>query len=172
MTTSLDELNAMELTAFVGELGVLFDSCEWMAERAWLHRPFGDLADLHKAFVAIATDATEDEKVALLRAHPKLAGKALQEGSLPSFDNSEQSRLGLNALSTEELATMTRLNADYRERFGFPCIIALRLHETRQAVFEEFERRLQNTRQAESSNCLEQVYVILRLRLDNLFQQH
>jgi chitin deacetylase len=101
---------------------------------------------------------------ALARAHPELAaGEALTLAS-----TSEQARLGFNALSTRELEEMNRLNRRYRDKFGFPCIVALRLHADRQSVMAEMRRRLENDAAAELDNALEQIGHITRGRLERI----
>jgi 2-oxo-4-hydroxy-4-carboxy-5-ureidoimidazoline decarboxylase len=116
-------------------------------------------------------DAPEERQVALLCAHPELAGREAQEGTLTADSTSEQSRLGFNALAKDELARMAELNRRYREKFGFPCIIALRRHATRNTVLPEHERRLGNARAAEIRNCIEQVGFITRGRVAKLFSE-
>ena len=106
----------------------------------------------------------KEKQVALLRAHPELAG-----GEALSVDSSsEQGRLGFNALSKTELDEMNELNRRYREKFGFPCIVALRLHQNRTSVISEMKRRLENDPTSELANALEQIGHITRGRLQKL----
>ena len=111
--------------------------------------------------------AGREEQVALLRAHPELAGKEAQAGTMTGDSTAEQGGAGLNALSREEIARISDLNRRYREKFGFPFIIAVRQH-TKDGIFGEFERRLALAPDAELETCLGQVFVITRLRLDGL----
>jgi len=152
--------------AFVSALGGVFERSPWVAERAFARRPFADTAALHAAMVDTVRAASRDEQLALLRAHPELAGKAADAGTLTADSASEQKGAGLVNLSADEKQRIARLNAEYRARFGFPFIIAVRNH-TRAGIFAELERRLRNDAAAELAACLEQVYEIARFRLED-----
>jgi 2-oxo-4-hydroxy-4-carboxy-5-ureidoimidazoline decarboxylase len=161
---ALEEVNSLGKREFVARLGGVFEHSPWIAERAWHKRPFHSMEDLHR--VMLGAVASEEEKLKLVRAHPELAGgEAL---SVPS--TSEQARLGFNALSREELEEMKRLNRSYREKFGFPCIVALRLHATRDSVMAEMARRLQSSAEQELSTALEQIGHITRGRLEKILR--
>jgi OHCU decarboxylase len=142
----------------------VFEHSPWVAERAWRERPFGSIDALHAAMMRAVHAASAAEKLALVRAHPELAGGQ----NLTVSSTSEQGRLGFNRLSDTELERMNRINRAYREKFGFPCIVALRLHAERAAVMAEMERRLANDRETELKNALEQIGHIARGRLEKL----
>jgi 2-oxo-4-hydroxy-4-carboxy-5-ureidoimidazoline decarboxylase len=159
---ALEEVNSLGKPEFVARFGGVFEHSPWIAERAWHQRPFRSLEELHRAMLDAVASA--EEKLELARAHPELAGgEAL---GVPS--TSEQARLGFNALSGEELEEMQRLNRSYREKFGFPCIVALRLHATRKSVMAEMARRLQNSSEEELSAAMEQIGHITRGRLEKI----
>lgn len=162
---SLVDINRISTTAFFSTLSDLYEHSPWVAERAAASRPFATLDALHAAMVRVVAHATPDEQLSLIRAHPELAGREASEGSLTADSSSEQTRLGLTSLTKAELASLADLNRRYRERFGFPCIIALALHATRDSVVREFEQRLGNSREAEIANALEQIHHITRARL-------
>jgi chitin deacetylase len=107
---------------------------------------------------------SREEKLALARAHPELAGGE----ALTVASTSEQARLGFNALSRAEVEEMNRLNRSYRDKFGFPCIVALRLHADRKSVIAEMRRRLANDAGTELANALEQIGHITRARLEGI----
>jgi len=165
---AISAVNAMPLDAFVAAFGGVFEHSPWVAERAWARRPFADADALHAAMAAVVRAAPQDEQLALLRAHPELAGREAQEGSLTADSSGEQGRLGFNALSREEFARVARANRVYSERFGFPCIVALRLHPDRAGVIGEMERRAANDRPTELAAALGQIEAITRGRLDRL----
>jgi 2-oxo-4-hydroxy-4-carboxy-5-ureidoimidazoline decarboxylase len=142
----------------------VFEHSPWVAERAWRERPFGSIDALHAAMMRAVHAGSDAEKLALVRAHPELAGGQ----NLTVSSTSEQGRLGFNRLSDTELERMNRINRAYREKFGFPCIVALRLHAERAAVMAEMERRLANDRETELKNALEQIGHIARGRLEKL----
>ena len=118
--------------------------------------------------MSAVAEASLDEKLALIRAHPELAGREAEEGALTADSSSEQGRLGFTALARDEFLQMQDLNRAYREKFGFPCIVALRLHASRESVIAEMQRRLGNNAQTELHNALEQIGHITRGRLDRL----
>jgi len=161
----LEQLNRLDLPAWLARCGALFEHSPWVAEAAWRERPFGSLDQLHQAMMRAVGSAAPTEKLALVRAHPELAGGE----NLTLDSSSEQARLGFDRLSRQELDAMNGLNRRYREKFGFPCIVALRLHANRQSVMREMERRLGNNADTELANALEQIAHITRGRLEKIF---
>jgi len=164
---TLPDVNRMSAEEFRRALGGVFEHSPWIAERARAARPFASVAALHAAMTRVVRDATRDEQLALLRAHPDLAGRAARAGDLSAASLAEQSSAGLDRLSDEEHARFGRLNAGYREKFGFPFIIAVRKQD-KKAILAAFERRLGNTVAEEIEAALAQVFDITRLRLDAL----
>ncbi len=159
---ALDEVNSLAKPEFVARLGGVFEHSPWIAERAWHRRPFNTVEELHRAMLGAV--ASEEEKLRLARAHPELAGSE----TLTPHSSAEQARLGFTALSKAELAEMAELNRSYRERFGFPCIVALRLHAKRESVLAAMKRRLHNERSIELANAMEQIGHITRARLEKI----
>ncbi|MGH8689817.1 MAG: 2-oxo-4-hydroxy-4-carboxy-5-ureidoimidazoline decarboxylase [Burkholderiales bacterium] len=165
---TLAEINRFDQAGFAGLLGAVFERSPWVAERAWERRPFRSVAELHTAMEDAVSRASPGEQLALVRAHPELAGGEAQEGKMSVDSSSEQGRLGFHALSRRELQRMTDLNRRYREKFGFPCIVALRLHATRQSVMAEMELRIRKDREEEIQAALAQIGHITRGRLEKL----
>jgi OHCU decarboxylase len=166
---TLAEINAAPLSAFVARLGGVFEHSPWVAERAWKRKPFQSVDALHQAMMQVVSQAKTDEQLALVRAHPELAGAEAKENTLTVDSSSEQGRLGFTALSRQEWLHMAELNRRYREKFGFPCIVALRLHATRASVVAEMQRRAGNDGETELKNALAQIGHITRGRLDKIF---
>jgi 2-oxo-4-hydroxy-4-carboxy-5-ureidoimidazoline decarboxylase len=160
----MNAINSMDRTAFVQKFGGIFEKSPWVAEKAWDKRPFASIDDLHASMVNVVKHSPVPNQLALLQNHPDLAGKEAQAGAMTASSVSEQASAGLNALSKAEVAQITELNAAYKQKFGFPFIIAVRMH-TKEGIFFEFSRRLQNETQAEFANDLQNVYAITRLRL-------
>ena len=121
--------------------------------------------------MAAVGEASEAEQLALIRAHPELAGAEAEEGTLTAHSSGEQGRLGLIALSKEEFRRISGINRRYREKFGFPCIVALKLHSDRASVLDEMERRLANRPDEERAAALAQIGHITRGRLDRMFSK-
>jgi|SRR5882757_1005192 len=160
-------INAMDRAGFVQKFGGIFENSPWVAEQAWDKKPFASLDALHAAMVSVAKQAPAPLQLVLLQSHPDLAGKEAQAGSMTASSVAEQASAGLNALSAAEMTQMSELNAAYRKKFGFPFIIAVRMH-SKEGIFFEFNRRLHNDTQTEFANDLQNVYVITRLRLNKL----
>ena len=160
-------INAMDRAAFVQKFGGIFENSPWVADKAWEKRPFSSLDDMHAAMVAAAKYAPAAMQLALLQSHPDLAGKEAEAGSMTASSVAEQASAGLNALSHAEMARISDLNAAYKKKFGFPFIIAVRMH-TKEGILFEFNRRLHNDTQTEFANDLQNVYIITRLRLNKL----
>ena len=160
-------LNSATRETFVGCLGGVFEHSPWVAERAYDHRPFTTRDALHAAMVAAVDEAGLDRQLALLRAHPELAGRAAVQGEMTEHSTQEQGGSGLLHCSPGEFARLRELNRAYGERFGFPFIIAVR-GLGRAAVIDAFARRLENTREAELAEALQQVARITGLRIAGL----
>jgi 2-oxo-4-hydroxy-4-carboxy-5-ureidoimidazoline decarboxylase len=157
-------INSMDRAAFVQKFGGIFEKSPWVAEQAWDKRPFATVDEMHAAMVNVVKYAPVPSQLALLQSHPDLAGKEAQAGAMTASSVSEQASAGLNALSKVEMLRISDLNAAYKQKFGFPFIIAVRMH-TKEGIFFEFSRRLQNDTQTEFANDLQNVYAITRLRL-------
>jgi OHCU decarboxylase len=165
----LEEANALAERDFVARFGGVFEHSPWVAQRAWKRKPFHSVDALHQAMMQVVAQAKRDEQLALVRAHPELAGAEANESTLTVDSSSEQGRLGFTVLSRDEWLQMAELNRRYREKFGFPCIVALRLHATRSSVVAEMQRRAGNDSETELKNALEQIGHITLGRLDKIF---
>ena len=163
----LDALNRANRAEFVAALGAVFEHSPWVAELAWRRRPFATIPELHAAMIATVREASAEQQLALLRAHPDLAGKAARAGEMTAASVAEQDSAGLLTLSDAEFVRFRELNTAYRERFGFPFIIAVRRH-SKQSLLASFEACLGNPRDAEMEAALAEIFDITRLRLDAL----
>ena len=146
MTLTVAVLSELDRPAFVAALEGVFEHSPWVAERAWPRRPFADRADLLRALVEAMRAADPALQVALIRAHPELAGRAAAAGELTVESTKEQRGAGLNACSQQEVDTLRDLNARYRERFGFPFVIAVKGLSPADIV-AAMHRRLARTRE-------------------------
>lgn len=165
---TIADANTLDRAGFVDLLGGVFEHSPWVAEGVADQRPFADVAALHRAMVAVVAAAPEDAHLALLRAHPDLAGKLARGGGLTASSTAEQASAGLDRLSDEEYERFTALNDAYKARFGFPFIIAVREH-TKASILDAFHRRLSHDRAAEFATALAEVAKIARFRLDGIF---
>lgn len=162
---TLDELNALDRDAFVAALGAIYEHSPWVAEDVFPLRPFASVDELHAAMSKAVLDAGDDVRLALLRAHPQLAGKAALRGELTADSTREQQGAGLDQCSPEEYAQLHALNDQYQQRFGFPFILAVRGH-TRASILASMAARVDNTREDEFAEALHQVDRIARFRLE------
>ena len=160
-------INGMDRAAFVQRFGGIFEKSPWVAEQAWDRKPFASVDEMHAAMVDVVKSAPLPSQLALLQSHPDLAGKEAQAGAMTASSVSEQASAGLNALSKAEVAQISDYNAAYKKKFGFPFIIAVRMH-TKEGIFFDFSRRLQNDTQTEYANDLQNVYAITLLRLNTM----
>lgn len=164
---TLDALNHSPPEAFVAALGGIFEHSPWVAERVAAQRPFASVEALHAAMCRAVAEAGGTLQMALIRAHPQLAGKAAIRGELTEASTNEQRGAGLDQCTPEEFADITRLNADYEARFGFPFILAVKGH-TRASIIANMRARIAHGREAEIAEALKQIERIARFRLDAL----
>src|SRR5690606_29203938 len=150
---------------FVDQLEGIFEHTPWVAQRAWHARPFDSIEALHGAMLAALRQATPAEQHALICAHPELAGKEADSGTLTAASTQEQRGAGLDQCSPDELERLRRLNAAYRQRFGFPFVIAVK-GLSRYQIMDTLESRLLNERNTEFDTCLREIGKIARIRLD------
>ncbi len=160
--------NRIDRAEFVENFEAIFEHSPWVAERAFHARPFGSIDELHAAMAREVEEASRDEQLALLRAHPDLAGKEAQAGTMTRSSVAEQASAALDRLTASEMKRIRELNAAYRDKHGFPFIIAVR-HYTKDGILHEFERRLSNDTVTELAEGLSQIFAIARLRLRTLF---
>ena len=161
---ALADLNARDREAFVAATGFAFEHSPWIAERAWEARPFASVEALHAAMVRVVQSAGEPQKLALIAAHPDLAGRVAREGRLTPSSRDEQAAAGLDALTSEEIGRFERLNGAYRARFGFPFVICAREHE-KASILDELERRSRHERAEEIATALAEIAKIAGYRL-------
>ena len=160
MPYSITELNQMSEEAFVDALGAIYEDTPEVAQKVWHKRPFTDVAGLHQSMVDVVKALSWDEQLALVRAHPDLGSKAkMAEASVR-----EQAGVGLDQLPPEEYERFQSLNQAYKEKFGFPFIIAVKNH-TKASLLDAFARRLENTAEAEMEQALTEIAQIAQFRL-------
>jgi N-carbamoyl-L-amino-acid hydrolase len=173
---TLADLSASDRPAFVALLDGLYEHSSWVAQAAFDARPqggFRSLAALKWALVQAVRKAPQAAQLALLRAHPELAGKVMVARALTADSTHEQNSAGLTHCTPEEFAHLQRLNVDYNARFGWPFILAVRGDRgtglTRSEIISHFQRRLEGHADFEFAECLRQVHRIAELRLNERF---
>ena len=164
---SVAGLNEFSREGFLRVVGPVFEHSPWIAELTWSKRPFKSVGALHRALCETVLASDEPRKLALIRAHPDLAGRAARAGRLTAASAQEQASGGLDKLSTEEAALFDKYNREYRERFGFPFVICARQNK-KEAMLAGFERRLKNSPVQEIEAALAEILKIAELRLYDL----
>jgi N-carbamoyl-L-amino-acid hydrolase len=170
---TLDQLNAASLDEACALLDGLYEHSPWIARAALQQRPFASLAQLKHALAEIVSAGGQEAQLALLRAHPELAGKAMVDKSLTAESTNEQSKAGLTQCTPAEFEKIQTLNAAYNAKFGFPFIVAVRgprgVGMQKAEIIATLERRLHGHPEYELQECLRNVHRIAEIRLNDKF---
>ena len=173
MTLTINALNAATPQQAVSLLDGIYEHSPWVAQRALDAAPFRSLQHLKHAMARTVNEATKDEQLALIRAHPELAGKGMVSKTLTAESTHEQGKAGLTDCTPEELATIQQLNAAYGAKFGFPFILAVRGPRgtglRKKEIIETFERRLDHHPDFERAESLRNIHRIAEIRLNDKF---
>jgi OHCU decarboxylase len=166
---TLAEINRYTPQQFSAAFGAVYEHSPWIAERAFARRPFASPLDLQLALYGVVQGASDGEKLALIRAHPELAGREAQAGTLTPASTREQAAAGLGTLTPQEAVELRGLNARYVSTFGFPFVICARQNR-RDAILGTLRARLANTREQEIANAIAQIGEIARLRIADMVE--
>ena len=173
MALTTSQLNAATPTQAVALLDGIYEHSPWVAEKASQARPFQSLQHLKHAMAQAVTNATADQQLALIRAHPELAGKQMESNTLTAESTNEQGKAGLTNCTAEELAQIRRLNTSYGQKFGFPFILAVRGPRgtglSKQEIIDTFERRVHHHPSFEQGEALRNIHRIAEIRLNDKF---
>ena len=173
MALTLEQLNRASLIEAAKMLDGLYEHSQWIGEQALRERPFQSLAHLKHAMTQVLDGAGHAAQLALIRAHPELAGKAMVSKTLTAESTHEQTKAGLTDCTPEEFARIQQLNADYNAKFGWPFILAVRgprgLGLSKQHIIDTFERRLRGHPDFEFHECLRNIHRIAEIRLNDKF---
>ena len=176
MTITLDQVNHASADEALALLDGLYEHSPWVAEKALAARPYKSLGHLKHALTQAVNAVPEADQVKLLCAHPELAGKAMRDEALTAESANEQSRAGLTNCTPQEMATLAELNQQYRAKFGFPFILAVRGTRghglTKQQIIDTFSRRLHNQPAFELKEALRNVHRVVELRINDKFASH
>ena len=151
--------------AFADRLGHVAEGSPWVAERAFDLGPLATREAVADAFARVVREAPAEDQLALIRAHPDLAGRAALAGEMTPESAGEQASAGLDRLTPRDLVRFTRLNDAYRARFGFPFVICVRGRSVAE-ILAAYERRLENDAEAERATAVDEIAAIMRLRLE------
>jgi 2-oxo-4-hydroxy-4-carboxy-5-ureidoimidazoline decarboxylase len=166
--TLLPRPSTLDRDAFVAHYGEIYEHSPWVAELAWQRGLEADQdtpSGLAETMSQVLREASPERQLAVIRAHPDLAGKAAIAGELTDDSTREQAGAGLDQCTPEEMARFERLNAAYKKKFGFPFVMAVKGSD-RHAILAAFETRLENDADEERRTAIEQINRIARLRLE------
>lgn len=163
MAHTIAEINQLNQAEFIELLGDIFEETPAVAERAWAARPFTDVSELRQAMANVVEKMPSAEQLDLIQAHPELGSRV----QMADASVQEQAGAGLSQLSPAEYERFQTLNNAYREKFGFPFIVAVKDHD-KESILQMYERRLENNRTAEMARSLTEISKIAQFRLADL----
>lgn len=161
---AIDLINAMDAEDFIRLAGRFYEHSPWVAQRVFGQRPFASVEDLARQMSRVVRNATSDEQLELIRAHPDLVGRLARESRLTSESAAEQRAAGLTQLSLSEVTQFQQFNAAYQRKFGFPFVICAR-ENRKEAILAAFPARLNNPVEKEIATALGEIDKIASLRL-------
>jgi 2-oxo-4-hydroxy-4-carboxy-5-ureidoimidazoline decarboxylase len=164
---TLEKINHLNQEEFVAIFSGVYEHSPWIPREAFHARPFRDLAHLATSMQQVVHSASYESQIQLIREHPELAGKAAIKKQLTDDSLREQSGAGLDSCSEAEFLLLNQLNQDYNAKFGFPFILAVKGYQ-RAEIIENFSQRLNNEVSKEFLECIHQIGLIARFRLENL----
>jgi OHCU decarboxylase len=167
-------LNSAVTTAkqeFIARFGGVYEHSPWIAVQCF-HRAAGlnDAVAIAGVFADCVDRSAPEKKLALIRAHPDLAGRAAVRGELGGDSSDEQASAGIDQCTPEEFRRFQQANEAYKKKFGFPFVMAVR-NSNRRAILDAFEARLQNSQEQEFEKAIEEIHKIARLRLQKIFEE-
>jgi 2-oxo-4-hydroxy-4-carboxy-5-ureidoimidazoline decarboxylase len=160
------KINTLGRESFVRVLGGIFEHSSWVAEKAWERKPFRTRRELHETMVGIVSEASSEQILSLIRAHPDLAGRF----NITGFSALEQQAAGLDRLMPEEMELFTQLNRAYTDKFGFPFVLAVK-GRTKSDILTAMEKRLSNTEPEEKAQALKEIARIAEIRIADIVEE-
>ena len=162
---------SVTLQDFITRFGGVYEHSPWVAEQCFVSAcNVRDAEKLASIFAACVDRADTKTKLALIRAHPDLAGRASVRGELTADSTDEQASAGIHQCTPEEYRRFQELNESYKKKFEFPFIMAVR-NSNRHEILAAFERRLQHDREQEFEQAIAEIHKIARLRLTRIFEE-
>lgn len=163
--------STMSESEFVNVFGGVYEHSPWIAEQTWqqgLNQQHDQPEGLSAAMAKVVNNAGDEAKMALIKAHPDLAGRAAVRGELTKESTSEQASAGIDQCTAEEFERFQYFNDAYKQKFGFPFIMAVK-GSNRHLILADFEERLDNSPETESARAISEIHKIARFRLDDIF---
>ncbi|MFT8322256.1 MAG: 2-oxo-4-hydroxy-4-carboxy-5-ureidoimidazoline decarboxylase [Bacillus sp. (in: firmicutes)] len=163
---TVEEINKMDQMNFIQKIGWVYEHSPWIAKKSWDFKPFTSFNGLYETMVHVVKDASKEDQLDLIRAHPDLGSRIKMTDSSVK----EQKGAGLDALSGEEYEKFAKLNTKYLEKFSFPFILAVKGH-TKDSIYNEMEKRIQQDTEQEFQTALSEIHQIVLYRLHDLVEE-
>ena len=164
--STIDKINKLSRSEFVKVFANIFEKTKWIAEKLYNQKPFDSFEDLCSKMLEIFETASKETQLNVLKAHPDLANK-VTVNSLTKNSLAEQSNAGLDQCSEEEFNEFKDLNKKYKQKFGFPLIIAVK-GKNKIEILSEFKKRILNSVDDEFKEAIIQIGKIANLRLNEI----
>ena len=162
----LNKINKLSQTEFTEVFGNIFENASWIAKKLYKKKPFENFQDLSDIMLNIFNSANNENKLKILNSHPDLADKT-KIASLSLDSDLEQSNAGLDRCTEEEFNEFKNLNIEYKKKFGFPFILAVK-KKSKIEILDNFRKRILSDKQIEFDEAIKQVKRIASLRLEEL----
>ncbi len=161
---TIEGINAMKKEEFIDKVGWVFEHSPWVASRTWEKQStFDSMQTLHHEMVKVVKEATRAEQLHLIVAHPDLGGRI----KMTETSVNEQKGAGLDQLTKREFASFLQLNEEYKTKFDFPFILAVKGH-TKDTIYQEMERRIHHSIEEEFQTALSEIFAISFFRLEGI----
>ena len=161
----LDKVNNLNKTDFMSTFGNVFEKTDWIAEKAYDRKPFDNLDQLFSTMIKIFENSKKENHLKILKAHPDLA----IEKKLTEDSKKEQNNASLNQCSDQEFREFIKLNIEYKKKFGFPFIIAVK-GKKKEEILDNFRQRIANNINSEFEEAKEQVKKIASFRMNEIIK--
>ena len=154
---------------FVNLLESIYEHSPWVPERLLYKQGIGikTKRELQIQMKQIVDDASKIEKLNLIRAHPELGNKIQKTKKLTKFSQEEQKSVGLDQCTEEEFKILTNLNKEYKSKFEFQFIIAVK-GLSKNYIIDNMEKRVENKQKEEFQTAISEIHKIAKLRIDDL----
>ena len=162
---SVDKVNKLSKSDFISIFGNVFEKTDWIAEKAYALKPFNNFQELFSKMVKIFENSKKENHLEILNAHPDL----VVEKQLTDDSRKEQNNANLNQCSDLEFEEFKKLNKEYKKKFKFPFIIAVK-GKNRKEILDNFRQRITNNINLEFEEAKEQVKKIANFRLSEIIK--
>ena len=162
----INKINKLSETEFTKAFGNIFENSEWIAKELYKEKPFSDFKELFSSMMSIFENTTKENQLKILNSHPDLANKT-KIGSLTIESKNEQNSAGLDKCTLEEFNEFKNLNFEYKKKFGFPFIFAVK-DKSKLEILTSFRKRISYDINTEFEEAKKQVKKIANLRLNEI----